>query len=182
MSQGLKAGMGLYRNQDQAFEKELAGQSAVRLLPIEMEFGLTPDGYFLAIRLSGVGVPKVETKATIQFEHQEAKNLRERISSANLLNWGNTIYICEHVDVADNADQFFIPSSVLAELRRSAIESFALQPLLVEETKPQQVYDLKIRKLPPSNTSILRNISVSLIYIMFPIVWHKHFTSNREQM
>lgn len=146
MPQGLKAGMGLYRNQDQAFEKELAGQSAVRLLPIEMEFGLTSDGYFLAIRLSGVGVPKVETKATIQFEHQEAKKPQRENIVRQLTKLGNTIYICEHVDVADNADQFFIPSSVLAELRRSAIESFALQPLLVEETKLQQVYDLKNKK------------------------------------
>ncbi|MBF1385688.1 peptidase U32 family protein [Prevotella aurantiaca] len=146
MPQGLKAGMGLYRNQDQAFEKELAGQSAVRLLPIEMEFGLTSDGYFLAICLSGVGVPKVETKATIQFEHQEAKKPQRENIVRQLTKLGNTIYICKHVDVADNADQFFIPSSVLAELRRSAIESFALQPLLVEETKLQQVYDLKIKK------------------------------------
>ena len=106
-----------------------------------MEFGLTPDGYFLAIRLSGVGVPKVKQRLPFSLNIKKLRNLRERISSAQLTKLGNTIYICEHVDVADNADQFFIPSSVLAELRRSAIESFALQPLLVEETKPQQVYD-----------------------------------------
>ena len=87
MPQGLKAGMGLYRNQDQAFEKELAGQSAVRLLPIDMEFGLTPDGYSLTIRLSGVDVPKVEAKATVQFEHQELRSHSATTSSANSPSW-----------------------------------------------------------------------------------------------
>ena len=91
MPQGLKAGMGLYRNQDQAFEKELAGQSAVRLLPIDMEFGLTPDGYSLTVRLSGVDVPKVEAKATVQFEHQEAKKPQRDNIVRQLTKLGNTI-------------------------------------------------------------------------------------------
>ena len=133
MPQGLKAGVGLYRNQDQAFEKELAGQSAVRLLPIDMEFGLTPDGYSLTVRLSGVGVPKVEAKAAVRFAHQEAKKPQRDNIVRQLTKLGNTIYACEGVEINDNADRYFVPSSVLAELRRSAIESFARQSLLVEE-------------------------------------------------
>ena len=40
MPRGLKPGMGLYRNQDQAFDKELSGKTAERKIAIR--FGLGP--------------------------------------------------------------------------------------------------------------------------------------------
>ena len=170
MPQGLKAGMGLYRNQDQAFEKELAGQSAVRLLPIDMEFGLTPDGYSLTVRLSGVDVPKVEAKATVQFEHQEAKKLQRDNIVRQLTKLGNTIYACEGVEINDNADRYFVPSSVLAELRRSAIESFARQSLFVEEADT-----LKKHGSDSTNVAAFQYINPSQ-YKRFPYLYN---VSNR---
>ena len=125
MPNGLQPGMGLYRNQDQAFEKELSGNSAKRLIAITMTFGLTENGYSLEIKLVDELETKLSAKATINFEHQAAhKPQRENIIK-QLSKLGNTIYNCENVEIVDEADQYFIPSSILAELRRDAIEQFA---------------------------------------------------------
>ena len=43
MPKGLKAGMSLYRNQDQAFDKELSGKTAERKIKIKMWFGTSPE-------------------------------------------------------------------------------------------------------------------------------------------
>ena len=43
MPRGLKAGMGLYRNQDQAFDKELSGKTAERKIAIKMWFGVSSE-------------------------------------------------------------------------------------------------------------------------------------------
>ena len=43
MPRGLKPGMGLFRNQDQAFDKELSGKTAERKIQIKMWFGTSPE-------------------------------------------------------------------------------------------------------------------------------------------
>lgn len=125
MPNGLQSGMGLYRNQDQAFEKELSGNSAKRLIAITMTFGLTENGYSLEIKLVDELETKLSAKATINFEHQAAQKPQRENIIKQLSKLGNTIYNCENVEIVDEADQYFIPSSILAELRRDAIEQFA---------------------------------------------------------
>ena len=125
MPNGLQPGMGLYRNQDQAFEKELSGNSAKRLIAITMTFGLTENGYSMEIKLVDELETKLSAKATINFEHQAAQKPQRENIIKQLSKLGNTIYNCENIEIVDEADQYFIPSSILAELRRDAIEQFA---------------------------------------------------------
>ncbi|WP_311588275.1 peptidase U32 family protein [Prevotella disiens] len=125
MPNGLQPGMGLYRNQDQTFEKELSGNSAKRLFAITMTFGLTENGYSLEIKLVDELETKLSAKATINFEHQAAQKPQRENIIKQLSKLGNTIYNCENIEIVDEADQYFIPSSILAELRRDAIEQFA---------------------------------------------------------
>ena len=125
MPNGLQPGMGLYRNQDQAFEKELSGNSAKRLIAITMTFGLTENGYSLEIKLVDELETKLSAQATLNFEHQAAQKPQRENIIKQLSKLGNTIYNCENVEIVDEADQYFIPSSILAELRRDAIEQFA---------------------------------------------------------
>jgi putative protease len=108
----LKPGMALYRNNDIAFEKILAGQTAVRKIPITLQYGLTEKGFFL--RTKGA-------EATVDFEKQEARKPQTENIEAQLLKLGNTPYICEHVEIMDNADRYFIPSSLLSTLRRNLL-------------------------------------------------------------
>lgn len=120
MPHALKAGMSLYRNQDQAFEKELSGQSAVRKLPVTMVFDTTEEGFSLTIALREK--PEICTTATIGFNHQAAQKPQSNNICRQLTKLGNTIYECNEVEIAPKAAQWFVPSSVLAELRRTAIE------------------------------------------------------------
>lgn len=120
MPHALKAGMSLYRNQDQAFEKELSGQSAVRKLPVTMVFDTTEEGFSLTIALREK--PEICTTATIGFNHQAAQKPQGDNICRQLTKLGNTIYECNEVEIAPKAAQWFVPSSVLAELRRTAIE------------------------------------------------------------
>lgn len=108
----LKPGMALYRNHDMDFEKTLAGVTAVRTLPLKMTFGLTADGF----RLEANGA-----EATVTFDHQPARKPQTENIQTQLLKLGNTPYSCEHVEILDQADQYFIPSSLLSTLRRDVI-------------------------------------------------------------
>ena len=40
---------------------------------------------------------------------------------------GNTVYECSEIDIEDGADSYFIPSSILAELRRKVVEQLDTQ-------------------------------------------------------
>ena len=42
---------------------------------------------------------------------------------------GNTVYECTEVEIVDAADKYFIPSSILAELRRMVVEELDKQIL-----------------------------------------------------
>jgi collagenase-like PrtC family protease len=108
----LKPGMALYRNHDMDFEKTLSCVTAVRLLPLTLTFGLTPKGF----RLVANGV-----ETTVDFDHQQARKPQTDNIQTQLLKLGGTAYHCDHVTIEDQADQYFIPSSLLATLRRDAI-------------------------------------------------------------
>lgn len=133
MPQDLKPGVSLYRNQDQAFEKKLSSESAVRLIPITMQFEKTHKGYSLAAHLSNIATPKIEVKVSIEFEHQKAKKPQHDNIIRQLTKLGNTIYFCDEIEINENADQFFLPSSVLTELRRNVIEAFEHQLLKIRD-------------------------------------------------
>lgn len=122
MPQGLKPGMALYRNNDVAFEKVLAGQTAERKIQIAMTFGLTPDGFSLRLR-----TPFIQEEAQVQvaFAHQMAKNPQGDNIVRQLSKLGATPYVCSDVAIIDQADCYFIPSSLLSELRREGVEAFS---------------------------------------------------------
>ena len=123
MPHGLKPGMALYRNQDQAFDKELSGTTAIRKIPIVMTFGLTDNGFILRGRLvSDDGMEDILSAETlISFDHQQAQKPQHDNIVRQLTKLGNTAYECSDVRLEDGVEQCFIPSSVLADLRRALI-------------------------------------------------------------
>ena len=155
MPKGLKAGMSLYRNQDQAFDKELGSRTAERKIKIKMWFGTSPGtslnpsegGECLTDRrgtiwakaeVIGSATPKQTSNERISNEHpvrlspplggdggglQLAQKPQRDNIIRQLTKLGNTVYECTEVDIVDGADKYFIPSSVLAELRRKVIEA-----------------------------------------------------------
>ena len=194
MPRGLKPGMDLYRNQDQAFDKELSGKTAERKIQIKMWFGTSPktspnpsEGGEHLTESRGVIWARAEvigskpssyeqtpdqhpvlnqtpdqhpflnqtsdwhpisdptSHETISNEHPvrfsppleglgevplplplAQKPQRDNIIR-QLTKLGNTVYECADVEIVDGADKYFIPSSILADLRRIVIENLDKQ-------------------------------------------------------
>lgn len=129
----LRPGMGLYRNNDQAFEKILAGKTAERKIPVRITFSLyDEDGRsgFSAeaqyVREQGIGWNSDDSnlmgKAVVAFEHNLAQKPQHDNIVRQLSKLGGTIYECREVEIKNQADNYFIPSSVLTELRRNLME------------------------------------------------------------
>lgn len=122
MPRGLKPGMGLYRNNDVAFEQTLAAPTAERKVPVSMTFGQTATGFALMLR-----VPFVSSEARVEvaFDHQPAKKPQTENIVRQLSKLGTTVYACSGITIADGADGCFVPSSLLSDLRRRGVEALA---------------------------------------------------------
>jgi len=107
----LRPGVALYRNNDQEFERLLSRPSAERKIPISMKLEATADGFTLT---SG------DATVTLSCEHQEAQKPQRENIVRQLTKLGGTPYECKDVTMADDFN-FFIPSSLLADLRRQLI-------------------------------------------------------------
>ena len=112
MPQGLRPGLRLYRNSDQEFERLLSRQSALRKVPIRLSLRAVDGGFELST--GGVSI-------FLSAEHQPAQKSPPENIIRQLSKLGNTVYECEAVDMPDDFN-FFIPNSVLAEMRRQLVE------------------------------------------------------------
>lgn len=113
----LRPKMPLYRNYDQAFEKELAKPSAERKLSVRMEFLDNPFGFTLSIKdETGAGIMLTQPFAKELARRDGADNIRTQLSKL-----GNTPFEAADVRVEMSAN-WFVPSSLLAELRREGVE------------------------------------------------------------
>ena len=141
MPRHLRPGVALYRNNDVAFGKLLAGKTAERKIPVKIVFdlydeagtsGFSAKAYYCKEQgktsfVSG----DTEESASLQymatevvaFEHSIAKKPQRDNIIKQLSKLGGTIYECLEVEIRNDADQYFIPSSVLTDLRRSLVSS-----------------------------------------------------------
>lgn len=124
MPRGLRRGMSLYRNNDVAFGKALAGETARRVVPVSMEFGATPDGFRLAMTVDTGEGKTLEWAVATPFEHQQANRPQEDNIRKQLSKLGGTIFEQKDLAIDQDAKGLFIPSSVLAQLRRDAAEAY----------------------------------------------------------
>ena len=146
MPMNLRPGMGLYRNNDQAFEKILAGKTAERKIPVRITFSLyDEDGHcgFSAeaqyVREQGIGWGSDDSnylgKGIVAFEHNPAQKPQHDNIVRQLSKLGGTIYECREVEIKNQADNYFIPSSVLTELRRNLMEDIEKNADISSEAK-----------------------------------------------
>jgi len=157
MPRGLKPGMGLYRNQDQAFDKELSGKTAERKIAIKSGLGPPPTPtkggecltdcrgtIWAQAEVIGRANPNQASNERISNEHPVRLSpplggaggglqLAQKPQRDNIIRQftklGNTVYECSEVEIVDGADKYFIPSSTLAELRRMVVEELDKQIL-----------------------------------------------------
>lgn len=132
MPEGLHQGMILYRNNDQAFEKQMAQRTAVRKIPVVMTLEEDEDGFRLS---SGHYQVLFKTDKIIAQKLQRENIIRQ------LTKLGDTPFICEEVRLSPDVFNFFIPASLLAKMRRQLVarmlseneERTAHQPVVFAE-------------------------------------------------
>ena len=118
MPEGLRPGLRLYRNSDQAFDRLLARPSAERKISITLSLQPTADGFRLRA-VSDDGMSDVSVDMTIA--HQTAEKPQHDNIVRQLTKLGGTPYTCSTVDLPADFP-YFIPSSLLAEMRRKIVE------------------------------------------------------------
>ena len=122
----LRPGVALYRNSDQQFSRILSRPSAERRIPIRLQLAVTPDGF----SLSAEG-----TTVTISCEHQQAAKPQRENIIRQLSKLGGTAYECSGVDLPAGFD-LFIPSSLLADLRRQLVDALSSPTSPTSSTSP----------------------------------------------
>jgi len=118
MPNGLKIGTELWRNNDQAFEKQLQGRSSSRKIDVTAVLSDTPDGLQLSLSDSD----SCEATATIICPKEPAQNPERALDQTDkqLRKLGDTIFQATQV-VNQCAQPYFLPSAFLNELRRKAV-------------------------------------------------------------
>ena len=168
----LKRGTSLYRNNDKAFEDLLSKKSATRKIGIWMTLSATDDGFELtASATEGTGTQgKTATErptVSIKTDKDEAlKPQRDNIIK-QLSKLGNTPFECQGVKFQPETFNYFIPSSVLADMRREVV-SLLEKTITDERTGDDERQDKAATTTvtPPSGeqvkTSYLLNVSNKL--------------------
>ena len=115
----LKVGMSLYRNNDQAFERELLKQSASRRIALSMVLSETDEGFSLEAEVIGTEADKcIKATSSLAVEKQEARTPQRENYERQLKRLGDTQFECDDLSFNPSSFNFFIPSSMLSALRR----------------------------------------------------------------
>ena len=119
MPYGLTPGVPLFRNYDQEFERLLARPSAERRIPVDIHLYDIPFGYALTV------TDEQGHSSTVTFARdKELARTEQRAGiEAQLSKLGGTILVAKSI-MLTLADNWFIPSSVVADMRRAAVEAY----------------------------------------------------------
>jgi len=119
MPTGITRNMTIYRNRDHAFMRLLEKDSAQRKIPVTMNFYETANGFALTITDEN----GFSATSTCEAEKQIAQNVEKAESSLreNLSKLGGTDFNTQGIEIS-TAQTWFIPASIINNLRRDAIE------------------------------------------------------------
>ena len=144
MPNGLHPGVRLYRNNDQEFERLLSKPSAERKIPIRLALRAVDDGFELSA---------LNQTIHLRTDHIPAQKPPHENIIRQLSKLGDTIYTCSDVDIPADFN-YFIPNSVLSDMRRSMVEVLRSSArLLPEERKNSSAADSALdSNLTPHST------------------------------
>lgn len=166
----LRHGKALYRNNDQKLECILSKNGSKRKIDIILTLKEIEDGFELKLQIK----QGLETTALLKTEKQKALKPQQENLIKQLSKLGNTPFACSKVILTCNNPKeqfnFFIPSSLLAKLRRQVVEEM-LQ--LLEKRKEG------IQRIAAGN-------SISMVNPLYPMQYlynvsnkkAKHFYAN----
>lgn len=132
MPRGLKSGTPLYRNSDQAFEKEMNNDKSVRKLTTDLLLSYTGNRLKLEAQVYGqeekVSAERAVTLETAKSTQKE--NIRKQISKL-----GNTVFSAGEVILQPEDFPWFVPNSILAEMRRECTDKLENREARIAEEK-----------------------------------------------
>jgi putative protease len=118
MPAGIKQGMVLYRNFDQAFQKILAKPSGERKVLLDMTLTIKAD----ELQLSVTDEHGHQGQASLPYSYQETHSEQEDNMRRQLTKLGGTPFSVGNLQIIYEVEKPFVPSSQLTALRRDAIE------------------------------------------------------------
>ena len=149
----IKPGTLLYRNVDSAFEAVLAKPSAERRIAIDIVWSDTPDGFALTLTdATGCGVTVTRTFAAEPAVKPQEENIRTQLSRL-----GTTPFEAARITV-DMHENLFVPSSLLGEMRREAVDRL-LSERLARRTRRRRRAESPTAVYPSSALDYTANIS-----------------------
>ena len=156
MPRGLRKGIALYRNSDQLFEKELNGDNVQRKLGIRINIKASAEGLHIEAKTCDEKL-HINLQKDISLEKaqkSQVDNIKRQISK-----FGNTIFTVEDVIVEPTDFPWFIPNSILAEIRRQATDELMGRLSEMSENQKDTKTKDQAQQLPDNGKVLFHSIS-----------------------
>lgn len=156
MPKNLEPGMALYRNNDIEFERAMQGKTATRKLQVRFVVDVV-DGKltFTATDECGRSANVVLNETPEKAQKSQHDNIVKQLEKL-----GNTVWTANEISINNSADEFFIPSSRLAAVRRELLEALENTPV-ANHTDKQAVDETATNSVSTNNTVYADTINIA---------------------
>lgn len=156
MPKNLEPGMALYRNNDIEFERAMQGKTATRKLQVRFVVNVV-DGKltFTATDECGRSANVVLNETPEKAQKSQHDNIVKQLEKL-----GNTVWTANEISINNSADEFFIPSSRLAAVRRELLEALENTPVS-NHTDKQAVGETATNSVNANNTVYADTINIA---------------------
>lgn len=161
MPKSLKPGTMLYRNSDMTFEKEIMrANSAKRTIPVIMKLAADNGQLILSAKIKDMSAANDNEEwctVTVPFDMQTAETPQHNNIVRQLTKLGSTIFSCNKI-LMDNAFPYFVPSSILAQIRRELTAQLekAIADTPIEHSTLNTERSTLNKELPTANTPLMQ--------------------------
>ena len=156
MPKNLEPGMALYRNNDIEFERAMQGKTSTRKLQVRFVVNVV-DGKltFTATDECGRSANVVLNETPEKAQKSQHDNIVKQLEKL-----GNTVWTANEISINNSADEFFIPSSRLAAVRRELLEALEDTPVS-NHTDKQAVGETVTNSVNANNTVYADTINIA---------------------
>lgn len=156
MPKNLEPGMALYRNNDIEFERAMQGKTSTRKLQVRFVVDVV-DGKltFTATDECGRSANVVLNETPEKAQKSQHDNIVKQLEKL-----GNTVWTANEISINNSADEFFIPSSRLAAVRRELLKALEDTPVS-NHTDNQAVDRTATNSVNANNTVYADTINIA---------------------
>lgn len=156
MPKNLDPGMALYRNNDIEFERAMQGKTATRKLQVRFVVDVVNGKLtFTATDECGRSANVVLKETPEKAQKSQHDNIVKQLEKL-----GNTVWTANEININNSADEFFIPSSRLAAVRRELLEALENAPVS-NHTDKQAVGETATNSVNANNTVYADTINIA---------------------